>query len=115
MNESRIYPLILPTEARWSWILTALQFGIRFLPGLITSVGGRSFDFFLKNCRGSVYLKKFRLTEAVGSGYLKGIENQRTVGSVGLPKEPPVLSFFDFLICFPGLISGVRVSRSGNY
>jgi hypothetical protein len=41
-------------------------------------------------------------------------------------KEPSVLlaylknrrffpGFFDFVIFFPGLVSGVRVSRSGNY
>ncbi len=39
MNEPRIYPLILLTEARWSWILTALQFGISFR-ALLPVLGG---------------------------------------------------------------------------
>ncbi len=63
-----------------------------------------------------MHLKQFRLKETVGSGYLKGMKI----------KEPSVLlaylknrrffpGFFDFVIFFPGLVSGVRVSRSGNY
>jgi hypothetical protein len=91
MNEPRIYPLILVTEARWSWILTALQFGISFRAQLPV-LGSPS--IFFKELSGFCALETIQTQRNSWFWVFERHENQRTVCSVGLPKEPPVLSWF---------------------